>query len=170
MNVSNIHITTLAMDACNKLKPYKGQEEFLNYIRKSSKNYYVKLIYKVLGLSLETEEVKKEGYGGVVTPKKISFYQYFGIFTKEEIETVLQGLTEDEMEYVRLRFGDDLEEPFTRNLSREQYDKICGVILPRIKRKLVCLREINYYFNKNYPNKIEIKKEEQKQLVLKPIK
>lgn len=161
MNVTNVYLSTIAASGCNKLKPYRDQEVFLNYVKKAPKNYYVKMIYQVL--ALDTPAVENT-YISYVMPKEITIYQYFSKFTKEEIDSVLATLTEGEKELIRLRFGDDLEVPYAKKLTREQYNKINNVLLQKIKRTLINLHEIKYVIKP--ANEIEDKP---KELILKPI-
>ena len=167
MNVSNDYISKTAITACRKLKPYNEKDTFLNYVYNAHLNYFVKLILKVLYVNKNNDDEIKEQYEGIVTPQKISFYQYFEKYSKSDLDTIIESLSDSDKDFIRLRFGDNFDEPFTRNLSRSQHNYLYGTVIPKIRRELICLNEI-----KNLSNKDEsiIKNEEPKKLVLKPIK
>lgn len=69
--------------------------------------------------------------------KKIqSIYEYFYEYTKEQIDEVINSLTEQERLLVYKRYGNNLTNPVKTKLTKEENDKFYGSIIPKIKRKL----------------------------------
>ena len=87
-----------------------------------------------------TKEEKREKHTvrrEIVMPKKVqTLYEYLKEYTREEIDLVLNGLEEEDKELIRLRYGDDLDNPSARQLNKEETHKFYGRLIPRIKTKL----------------------------------
>lgn len=83
------------------------------------------------------EETKEEPKGEKGMSKKIqSIYEYFYEYTKEQIDEVINSLTEQERLLVYKRYGNNLTNPVKTKLTKEENDKFYGSIIPKIKRKL----------------------------------
>lgn len=83
------------------------------------------------------EETKEEPKGEKGMSKKIqSIYEYFYEYTKEQIDEVINSLTEQERLLVYKRYGKDLSNPIKTKLTKEENDKFYGSVIPKIKRKL----------------------------------
>lgn len=83
------------------------------------------------------EETKEEPKGEKGMSKKIqSIYEYFYEYTKEQIDEVINSLTEQERLLVYKRYGNNLINPVKTKLTKEENDKFYGSIIPKIKRKL----------------------------------
>ena len=65
-----------------------------------------------------------------------TLYQYFNTYKKEQIDQVISGLTEEEKALLNKRYGDNLSNPVQTKLTKEEYEKFYGSLLPKIKRKL----------------------------------
>lgn len=76
------------------------------------------------------EEEKKEDM------KLLSIYEHFKDYTREQVETMLSKLSEEDKELLRLRYGDDLENPVKQKLTDEEKDRFYGSLLPKMKRLL----------------------------------
>ncbi|MBQ6841056.1 MAG: sigma-70 family RNA polymerase sigma factor [Bacilli bacterium] len=68
-------------------------------------------------------------------PKEVmSIYQYLSEYKKETVDIALQGLSEEELALVHLRYGADLANPVPGKLDTDQTKKFYGSIIPKIKR------------------------------------
>lgn len=65
-----------------------------------------------------------------------TIYEYFDTYSKEAINEMLTKLTEAEKELVTLRYGEDLNNPVTAQLTSEQRNKFYGSLIPKMKRLL----------------------------------
>ena len=69
--------------------------------------------------------------------KKIqTIYELFNQYTKEQVNEMLQSLTEDEKELILFRYGNDLNNPTTVKLTKEQNYKFYGLLVPKMRRLL----------------------------------
>lgn len=80
--------------------------------------------------STDAEE-KKRG-------KKLqTIYEYLKEYTRKEIDIMLSKLTEEDMTLVKLRYGEDLDNPVTSSTwSKEESTKFYGNLIPKMKRLL----------------------------------
>lgn len=65
-----------------------------------------------------------------------TIYQYFENYTRDQVDETLSKLTEEERELVTLRYGDDLDNPVSAKLTKEQTSKFYGVLIPKMKKLL----------------------------------
>ena len=69
-----------------------------------------------------------------------TIYEYFSEYTKEQVNEMLEQLTEEEKEYVRLRFGDNLERRTISKLKGSQkrhfYSSVVGKMRTILDSKL----------------------------------
>ena len=65
-----------------------------------------------------------------------TIYQYFENYTREQVDEMLLKLTEQERELVTLRYGEYLDNPISRKLTKEQTNRFYGVLIPKMKRLL----------------------------------
>ena len=65
-----------------------------------------------------------------------SIYECFKDYTKEQVNEMLLKLTEEERALIVLRYGEDLDNPVSGKLTKEQTDKFYGTLLPKMKRLL----------------------------------
>lgn len=97
----------------------------------------------------------------------LSIYAYLCDYSKEEIDMVLNSLTQEEKILLTLRYGSDLENPVSsKDLTRKDKAKFYNVLIPKIKRSLNNIRkEDDSFFNKliNLENKIS--KEDYKKIL-----
>lgn len=67
--------------------------------------------------------------------KKVkTIYQYLG--AKEEVDALLLKLNDEERDLITLRYGDDLENPVSGKMTKEQTEKFYGSLIPKMKRML----------------------------------
>ena len=70
-------------------------------------------------------------------PKQIkTIYEYFNEYTKEEIDNAISKLTDDEKELMRIRYGNDLNNPTQEPLNKDNYYKFYHKLIPKLKRLL----------------------------------
>ena len=66
----------------------------------------------------------------------LSIYEYFSDYTKEQVNAVLEMLTTEEHELLKIRYGDDLEHPIKTTLTKEQRNGFYNCLIPRMRRLL----------------------------------
>ncbi len=89
-----------------------------------SRSYISKLLVKILKkLNCQFQEPYHEKEETTL-PKKLpkTIYEYFEGYTKEQIDAMLEKLTENDHRLIRLRFGDDLTKPFVFNMTKKDKD------------------------------------------------
>lgn len=100
----------------------------------------VKIKYKLEHKNFEKQEIKEElkieKKGKKRMPKIKSIYSYFNSYSKEDIDSMISKLSEDEKKLIRLRYGDDLENPVAGTLTREQTNSYYGNLIPKMRRLL----------------------------------
>ena len=94
-----------------------------------------------------------------------TIYQYFGSYTKEQVDAMLEKLSEEEKALITIRYGKDLNNPVFGKLNKEQRDKFYGSLIPTMKRLLA-----NPYKERK-PRKKVIRslKQEQNQSIIKVV-
>ena len=66
-----------------------------------------------------------------------TIYEYLKGYTREEIDAMLSKLTEEEISLVKLRYGDDLDNPVTSSAwGKEKANKFYSSLIPKMKRLL----------------------------------
>ena len=66
-----------------------------------------------------------------------TIYEYFNTYTKEQVDAMLEKLSEEEKVLIRLRYGEDLNNPVTGKLNKEQTNKFYSSLIPKMKKLLV---------------------------------
>lgn len=69
-------------------------------------------------------------------PKLHTIYEYLNNYTKEQIDAVLEKLTDDERMLITLRYGEDLNNPMVGKFSYEQRNRFYGYLVPKIRKML----------------------------------
>lgn len=84
--------------------------------------------------SIGVEERKFEKMRG----KKLqTIYEYLKEYTREEIDAMLSKLTEEEKSLIKLRYGEDLDNPVASSTwGKEETNKFYGSLIPKMKRLL----------------------------------
>jgi len=96
------------------------------YMERKSYKTFLKENYK-----MKVEEKEK-------MPRKIqTIYQYFKDYTKEQVDEMLEKLTEEDKEMIRLRYGEDLNNPIFGKLSRKENNKFYAYLVPKMKKLLI---------------------------------
>ena len=65
-----------------------------------------------------------------------TIYQYFKDYTKEQVDAMLEKLSEEEKALITIRYGEDLNNPVSGKLNKEQTDKFYGSLIPKMRRLL----------------------------------
>lgn len=65
-----------------------------------------------------------------------SIYKYFNDFTKEQVDAMLEKLSEEERLLIVARYGEDLNNPVPGKLSKKQTKRFYGSLVPKMKRLL----------------------------------
>jgi len=95
-------------------------------------------------------------------PKLQTIYEYLKDYTKEQIDTVLEMLSEDEKLLIKVRYGNDLNNPVAGKLTKDQADKFYGSLIPKIRRLLA-----NRYNKKATKKAVKTSNKENKQAKIK---
>lgn len=135
---------------CNN-KLYNQQE--ISDILSISQSYTSKLITKIvnrIGKQLEQEglielrkktnkknRTKPKTEEGIEMPKGLqTIYEYFSSYTEEQIDAMLEKLSEEERALITLRYGEDLHNPISGKPNKEETNKFYGSLVPKMKRLL----------------------------------
>lgn len=113
-----------------------------------SRSYVTRLINKIVkkvGKILESKgvielhskqkKVKREEKEEDM-PKLQTIYEYFKDYTREQINEMLMKLTEEERALVTTRYGEDLDNPVSTKLTKEQTNKFYGNLVPKMRKLL----------------------------------
>ena len=65
-----------------------------------------------------------------------TIYELFNSYTKEQIDTMLEQLTEDDKTLLVLRYGENLDNPILGNLTRTESKRLYSYLIPKMKRLL----------------------------------
>lgn len=99
-----------------------------------------------LGLMRGNLNKNSNEFGSFVTKKRRnagrlkSIYNLLCDYSKEEIDECLSHLSEEEMQLVNRRYGDDLENPISRALTSSENTRFYGYLLPKIRHMLISNR------------------------------
>ncbi len=156
-NISRERVRQLEEKAIMKIRRSKHIKELAVYMDHPEK-------------SLQNIEKFRARYREAKTPYKSSFfknykykekeeddkmaklqtlYEYFGDYTREQVNKMLTKLTDEERELLAARYGEDLDNPTHTKLTKEQTNRFYGALLPLMKRLLA---------NPNRPRNIRHKK------------
>lgn len=107
-----------------------SQSYISRIIKKQVKIIGVKLSYKGL-IELKQKE------GNNMAKELMPLYSLFKNYSEEEVNTMLEKLTSEEKELIRLRYGNDLKNPVTSaEWTAEHNKKFYGSLLVKMKRLL----------------------------------
>ena len=70
-------------------------------------------------------------------PRFETIYEYFKDYTKEQVDEMLTKLTDEEKTLLTIRYGEDLNNPVSTKLSKEQAYKFYKLLIPKMKRLLL---------------------------------
>lgn len=120
-------------------------------IKQKDSDYKMTLITATENVQ-ELEKQKKETTsfnlikGELRMNKKLqTIYKYLSDYSKEDIDSVIDSLNDDEKELIKLRYGEDLENPVTSEKWNTQFNNsFYGSLIPKIKRRLRKLNEVSH--------------------------
>lgn len=69
-----------------------------------------------------------------------SIYELFSNYEKEEIDAVIANLPNEDKNLIRLRYGDDLDNPVISEMTKKQRDKLYSSSFLKMKKMLISLR------------------------------
>lgn len=144
LNVTRERVRQIEARAIKKIRTSKYIKEFavyMDYPKKSLdnikffKNEYIKskkAEYKkfLKDSELDRKEVKN------MSKRIKTIYEYFDSYSREQIDEMLSKLSDDDMDLIRLRYGNDLDNPNGGKFGREENYKFYGLLVPKMKNLL----------------------------------
>ena len=138
-NISRQRVNQIEASALMKLRKYKNITDFAGYMENPKEAINNIEIYRkeyrnsgrITKSFLKDVRREKEDDNMVKT-----IYEYFKNYSKEEVNKVLSTLSEESLELIRIRYGDDLTVPVNNKLTEEQRKKFYGSVMAQIKRLL----------------------------------
>ena len=138
-NISKQRISQIEASALMKLRKYKNITDFAEYMENPKEAINNIEIYRkeyrnsgrITKSFLKEVRREKEDDNMVKT-----IYEYFKNYSKDEVDKVLSTLSEESLELIRIRYGDDLTVPVNNKLTEEQRKKFYGSVMAQIKRLL----------------------------------
>ena len=100
--------------------------------KKDRRKFFNTLAPKMKRLLTNTD--RKEGDNNMSKLKTI--YEYFNTYTKDQVDEMLEKLTEEERALITLRYGEDLNNPVLGKLSKDENYKFYQLLVPKMKRLL----------------------------------
>ena len=138
-NISRQRVNQIEASALMKLRKYKNITDFAGYMENPKEAINNIEIYRkeyrnsgrITKSFLKDVRREKEDDNMVKT-----IYEYFKNYSREEVDKVLSTLSEESLELIRIRYGDDLTVPVNNKLTEEQRKKFYGSVMAQIKRLL----------------------------------
>ena len=125
-----------------KLRNSAHIKPFLEYMENPDESlnrlYELRENYKDDGRSFKsyTRQYKK-----IKEKKKMrrlkSIYEYYNGFTKEEIDTAIEELSDKDQALIIKRYGEDLENPVKTEITQSEKNKFYTGLMPRIEKILI---------------------------------
>ena len=84
---------------------------------------------------IDTDEKYKET-NLVARPKIKTIYEHLDLYSKEQVDAVLEGLSEKDKNIIRARYGNDLDNPVAQKMTMEDSARFYSFLLPKIKKIL----------------------------------
>ena len=104
-----------------------------------STTYIYKLIKESLDKLRENMQLLENGMEAIKDDnckKKLrTIYELLSDYTREEINEMIEELSDEDKELLRLRYGNDLDNPVS-TIDYEQRNKFYGVLIPKMRRLL----------------------------------
>ncbi len=134
-------IEARALMKIRRSRHIQGLEAYTTYPEQSLQNIkefrekYVerKNQYKTF---LKDDNRTKERNSEKKMPRLKTIYERFGNYTKEQVDEMLTKLNEEEKAIVTIRYGEDLNNPTSTKLNKEQTYKFYNLLVPKMKRLL----------------------------------
>ena len=132
-NFSREWIRQLEKRALQKIKNSEHFDKFDAYIKSSGNSLESRK--RMSKTNLKGSKKAKDKKNNRM-PKLQTIYQYFDNYTREQVDEMLTKLTDEEIELVRLRYGDDLDNPVSTKLTRGQVNKFYRTLISKMKKLL----------------------------------
>ena len=92
---------------------------------------------KEIAMEKSIIDVEERSFGKMRGKKLQTIYKYLNEYTREKIDAMLNKLTEEEISLVKLRYGNDLDNPVVSSTwGKEETTKFYGSLIPKMKRLL----------------------------------
>ena len=91
-----------------------------------------------------------------------TIYQYFSDYTKKQIDEKIASLSDDDRELIRKRYGDNLEQPISSKLTKEEMNRFYGGLVPKMRRRL--RSQTSYFKKKTEENETIIEKDPEEKI------
>ena len=72
----------------------------------------------------------------VARPKIKTIYEHLDLYSKEQVDAVLEGLSEKDKNIIRARYGNDLDNPVAQKMTMEDSNRFYSLLLPKMKKLL----------------------------------
>lgn len=135
IGVSRERTRQIEEKALTKLRSFYKTRYLATYIKYSDKSLEV-LNDSPKKDSSKSSRTSKSNSINSSTRKLPTIYDYFKYNTKEQLNSVISRLSEEEQHLVRLRFGEDLNIPSPSRLTEEGRTRFYQKVVPKIKRML----------------------------------
>ena len=138
-NITGERVRQIEASALMKLRKYKNITDFAEYMenpKEAINNIEIyRKKYKNSGSNTKSflKDVRREKEDDNMVK---TIYEYFKNYSKEEVDKVLSTLSDESLELIRIRYGDDLTVPVNNKLTEEQRKKFYGSVMAQIKRLL----------------------------------
>ena len=136
IGVSRERTRQIEEKALTKLRSFSKTRRLATYIRYSDKSLEV-LNDSPKKDSSKSSKTSKSNSINSSTRKLPTIYDYFKYNTKEQLNSVISQLPIEEQHLVRLRFGNDLNNPSVSELNDEDKIRFYKIVVPRMKRMLI---------------------------------
>lgn len=163
-HVTRERIRQIQAKALNKLRLNPNINNFSNYMSNPDRclENIQNMRSEYYGISIEDEKEEKnpdtKKRGNKMVNKTI--YKYFNAYSKQKIDSVIAELSEEERNLITKRYGNDLNKPVETSLTKEEYAKFYGGVIPKIRRRL---EGIQPKISKKKEEKIEVLETELKE-------
>lgn len=139
-NVTRERIRQIEGKGLAKLRNYRHMGDFAIYMDDPSqakenleeyRRSFRESNGKITGYVRQSKKVEDEGMKKLQT-----IYEYFSDYTKEQVNAMIEELNEEDKKLLYLRYGNDLEHPIKRKLTKEETSRFYGVLVPKMRRIL----------------------------------
>ena len=136
IGVSRERTRQIEEKALTKLRSFSKTRRLATYIKYSDKSLEV-LNDSPKKDSSKSSKTSKSNSTNSSTRKLPTIYDYFKYNTKEQVNSVISRLSIEEQHLVRLRFGNDLNNPSISELNDEGKARFYQIVVPKMKRMLI---------------------------------
>lgn len=161
MSLSKSYITKIIQDNVKKIGKILNSNGFIELGKqKEMLKMQIRLAKKEVG---ETEKMGK---------RLKSIYEFFDNYTKDEIDEVIEKLSEEEKKLIESRYGKDLNNPVSGKLSKEETSTFYSSLVYKMKKLLSQSKKRSEFENNLVKDRSEkiLNKEKVEETVLDEIK